>query len=115
MVSRFERAASLVKNSVEQWGENGDFEAVISILRILHDAEGRGERAAVHDEIVDFVFAAYSPESVRFDAAEKDEPAEPATKVPGPRLVTTPPVAARVAQDGLFEDGQFGVDGDGGA
>lgn len=69
MASKFERAASLVQDSIEKYGENGDYHTIIGILRDCHDSV-QDQDATIDDlreAIVDRVMNTYVSESISFD------------------------------------------------
>lgn len=70
MASRYERAASLVKQGHDTWGgdESGNFEVVIGLLLCAHKADKEGwavERLL--DEMTRYVEEVYVPDAIKFD------------------------------------------------
>lgn len=79
MASRYERAASLVKNAQDTWGgdDSGNYNVVIGLMHCAHRADKEGwtvERLL--DEMTTYVEGSYVHDSVKFDDDDTDESEE---------------------------------------
>ena len=97
MATRYETIAARVNEHYEMWGETSDFEAVISIMHILHDMPDGASAEDLREEIADFVDRAYGADGEGFfdkrDARfEKDRTASKDQKSSGGKPATPTPL-----------------------